>query len=38
MAAEPRGGDRVEVLIFLGVLAAWIVLQAWIMPKMGVGS
>jgi hypothetical protein len=27
-----------EILIFAGVLAVWILLQAWLLPKMGVST
>jgi hypothetical protein len=30
------GGKKMEVLIFLGVLAVWVILQAWVLPRMGV--
>jgi hypothetical protein len=30
------GGKTMEVLIFLGVLLVWIILQAWVFPSMGV--
>jgi hypothetical protein len=25
-----------EILIFVGILVAWLVLQTWLLPKMGV--
>jgi hypothetical protein len=31
-----KGGTAMEFLIFLGILAGWIVLQAWILPRFGV--
>lgn len=30
------GGKTMEILIFLGVLAGWIILQAWVLPRLGV--
>lgn len=30
------GGKIVEILIFAGVFVAWIVLQAWVLPRAGV--
>ena len=29
-------GNNMEILIFLGVLVAWIILQAWVLPRFGV--
>lgn len=26
----------IEILIVLGVLAAWIILNAWLLPRLGV--
>ena len=31
-------GRRMEGLFFLGVLAVWLVLQIWVLPKAGVGT
>jgi hypothetical protein len=31
-----RGGRAMEVLIPLGVLVVWIILQAWVLPRLGV--
>lgn len=31
-----KGVPTMEILIFLGVFAAWIILQAWVLPKFGV--
>ena len=33
---DPHGGKIMEILIPLGVLAAWIILQAWVLPRFGV--
>jgi hypothetical protein len=33
-----EGGRPVEGLIFLGVIAVWLILQLWVLPKAGVGS
>lgn len=35
MIHERRGGIM-EFLIFLGILALWFLLQAWILPRAGV--
>jgi len=31
-----RGGRTMEILIPLGVLVVWIILQAWVLPRFGV--
>jgi hypothetical protein len=31
-------GRPVEGLILLGVIAIWLILQLWVLPKAGVGS
>ena len=31
-----KEGTTLEILIFLGVFAAWIILQAWVLPRLGV--
>lgn len=30
------GDNAMEILIALGVLVVWIVLQIWVLPRMGV--
>ena len=30
------GGKTMEFLIPLGVLVVWIILQAWVLPRLGV--
>ncbi len=36
---EPRKkGAAMEILIALAVIAAWILLQAWILPRFGVST
>ena len=30
------GGEAMEFLIPLGVLVVWIILQAWVLPRLGV--
>ena len=30
------GGKIMEILIPLGVLAVWIIFQAWVLPRLGV--
>ena len=34
--APEKGGKTMEVLIPLGVLLIWIILQAWVLPRLGV--
>jgi hypothetical protein len=36
LAPECEGGETMEVLILLGVLGAWIILQVWVLPRLGV--
>ena len=31
-----KGGKVMEVLIPLGVLVVWFILQAWVLPRFGV--
>ena len=31
-----RGGKSMEILIPLGILVVWIILQAWVLPRFGV--
>ena len=31
-----RGGKAMEILIPLGILVVWIILQAWVLPRFGV--
>ena len=33
---NPQRGKDMELLIFLGVFVAWIILQAWVLPRFGV--
>jgi hypothetical protein len=33
-----QGAGSMELLIFFGVLAVWIFFQAWLLPRMGVGT
>jgi hypothetical protein len=33
-----RNGDIMEFLIPLALIGVWIVLQSWVLPKMGVRS
>lgn len=30
------GGRTMELLIPLGILVVWIILQAWVLPRLGV--
>ena len=34
--APAKGGKTMEVLIPLGVILVWIILQAWVLPRLGV--
>lgn len=34
--AATKGGHAMEMLIPLGLLVAWIVLQVWVLPRAGV--
>jgi len=36
MGAVIRGGKMMEIFIPLGLLVAWIILQAWVLPRFGV--
>jgi hypothetical protein len=31
----PRG-KNMDLFIFLGVVVAWVILQAWVLPRLGV--
>ena len=31
-----EGGKKMEILILLGILVVWIILQAWVLPRFGV--
>jgi hypothetical protein len=33
---RPEGGKHMELFIPLAVLAVWIILQAWVLPRFGV--
>ncbi len=33
---DQKGGKTMETLIPLGLLVAWIILQAWVLPRFGV--
>ncbi len=35
-AASDQGAKPMELLIPLGVLVVWIILQAWVLPRLGV--
>jgi hypothetical protein len=32
---KERGG-RVEVLVLVGILVVWLILQIWVLPRLGV--
>lgn len=36
LAPAKRGGKKMEVLIPLAALLVWIILQAWVLPRLGV--
>jgi len=36
LGAASKGGKIVEILIPLGFLVAWIILQVWVLPRFGV--
>jgi hypothetical protein len=31
-----KGAKTMEFLVLSGILAAWIILQAWVLPRFGV--
>jgi len=35
-STQTWGGRIMEFLIPLGIVAVWIILQAWVLPRMGV--
>ncbi len=35
-APANRGGNKMEFLVPLGVFVVWIILQAWVLPRLGV--
>lgn len=35
-APQTKGGNAMEFLIFVGILVLWIVLQAWVLPRLGI--
>jgi hypothetical protein len=36
MTTERKRGPAMEILIPIAVLVAWIILQAWVLPRFGV--
>ena len=36
VGASDQGAKPMELLIPLGVLVVWIILQAWVLPRLGV--
>ena len=36
MPTNNQGAKPMELLIPLGVLVVWIILQAWVLPRLGV--
>lgn len=37
-AEERIGGKPMEILIPVGILIVWIVLQTWVLPRLGVNT
>lgn len=35
-AKDQQGGTLMELLIPIGVVAVWIILQVWVLPRLGV--
>jgi hypothetical protein len=33
---ESKKGNAMEILIPLGILAGWLILQIWVLPRLGV--
>jgi hypothetical protein len=33
---DPQRGNNMGLLLFQGVFVAWIMLQAWVLPRVGV--
>ncbi len=33
---KSKGGKAMELLIPLGIFVVWIILQAWVLPRLGV--
>jgi flagellar biogenesis protein FliO len=38
MEQAKRGANSMDILLLLGVIVLWFVLQAWILPKFGVST
>jgi uncharacterized membrane protein len=36
MGITAEGGKKMKVLIPLGILVVWIILQVWVLPRFGV--
>lgn len=37
-AVQGKRGRDVEIIIPIAVLAAWFILQAWVLPRLGVST
>jgi len=37
-AAANSGGGNMEFLVPLGILVVWMILQVWVLPRLGVNS
>jgi hypothetical protein len=35
-AKSPSGRNNMEILFFLAVIVVWILLQVWVLPRLGV--
>jgi hypothetical protein len=38
VAGTGKGGMAMEFIIPLGVLAVWVILQVWVLPRLGMRS
>jgi hypothetical protein len=38
MKAKGAGAGAMEIVIVLGFVVAWVVLQAWVLPRFGVST
>jgi hypothetical protein len=36
LKSERKGGPAVEILVLIVLVIAWIILQAWVLPRFGV--
>lgn len=33
-----QGGKSMEILVFVGFIVTWFVLQAWVLPRFGINT